>query len=99
MVNGWHFSIGRVYGVFTRFTGGSLDLGEHNLLIVTYPGIIGEFFELLEELVTVFEVDLPELFLLCAFDLFIGVLPHHRNAARFRNEYIPTPPVVTLDKL
>ncbi len=40
-----------------------------------YPGIIGEFFELLEELIAVWEVDLSELFPLCILDLLIRILP------------------------
>ncbi len=45
-------------------------------------GIIGEFFELLEELVAIWEVHLPELLPLGTLDLFIHVLPEPRLELR-----------------
>ncbi len=52
-----------------------LDLGDHDLLVVTYPGVLGEFFELLEELVAVQEVDLSELLPLRVLDALVHILP------------------------
>ncbi len=40
-----------------------------------YPGVVGKFFELLEELFAVLEVHLSELLPLCALELLISVLP------------------------
>ncbi len=74
-VGGWYFSIGQVNCIFTCFVGGFLDLGNHHLLIVAYPSVVGEFFELLEELFAIWEVHLSELFPLRPFDLFVGILP------------------------
>ncbi len=68
---------------FTRLSGGFLDLSDHDLLIVTYPGVIGEFFKLLEELVTVREVDLSELLPLCILDPLICILPEPFPEIRF----------------
>ncbi len=55
--------------------GGFLDLGEHDLLVVAYPGVMGNFLKFLEELVTILEVDLSELLPLGTLDLFISILP------------------------
>ncbi len=55
--------------------GGFLDLSDHDLLVATYSGVIGEFFELLEELIAIPEVDLSELLPLRVFDALIRILP------------------------
>ncbi len=60
---------------FTGLAGGFLDLGDHHLLVVAYPGVVGKFLKLLEELVAVLEVHLSELFPLRMFDLFVSILP------------------------
>ncbi len=45
--------------------GGLFDLMEHQLVVAANPGVIGEFFKLLEELIAVLEVYLSKLFPLC----------------------------------
>ncbi len=74
-VGGWYLSISQVYGVFTHVAGGLLDLIEHYLLVVTYPGMIGQFFEFLEELVAFLVGRLPELLPLHVLYLCIRILP------------------------
>ena len=45
--------------------GGFFDLMEHQLVVAANSSVIGEFFKLLEELVSILEVHLSKLFPLC----------------------------------
>ncbi len=82
-VGGWYFSVSQVYGVFTCFVGGLLDLMEHDLLVVVYPSVMGQFLKFLEELVTIWVGRLPELFPLCILYLHIRILPKPGIELRF----------------
>ncbi len=83
VVENWQVAVSCVYGVFTGFVGGLFDLGNHYLLVAAYSCVVGEFFELLEELVAVLEVYLSELFPSCAPNLLISVLPEPCPKVRF----------------
>ncbi len=75
IIGGWYLPVTSIDGILAGFTGGSLDLGKHNLLVAMYSCIVCQLFEFLKELVSIREVCLSELLPLHMLDLCICVLP------------------------